>query len=176
MKTLRRGGRSLTAVLAWALVGPQMAMAACPSQAERDAHQVRLLQTELMVAALSCKQGEVRVYDNQYNAFVTKFRGSLQQHAAVMKEEYRRSYGAKHEAVLDRYVTQIANTASERSMHAPNYCSTVGPLFDQVLALKANELPGFSQNLTFGEAASAKEVSIACGPDKQSAQKPGEKP
>jgi hypothetical protein len=130
---------------------PVAASAACPSQPERDAHQVRLLQTELMVAALSCTRDGASAYAPQYNAFIAKFRASLKQHAAVLKEEYRRAYGAKHEAALDRYVTQVANAASERSLQMPNYCVTVGPLFDQVLALKSGELAGFSQRFTFGE-------------------------
>jgi hypothetical protein len=177
MKTVRRNARILSAVAAWAMVqSPLAAMAACPGQPEREAHQVRLLQTELMVAALSCKHGEASAYGEQYNAFVTKFRGPLKQNAAVLKAEYRRSYGAKHEAALDRYVTQIANAASERSLHLPNYCLAVGPLFDQVLALKASELGGFSQRLTFGQDSQAKETGMACAAGKQTAQKPSQKP
>ena len=169
MKQLRRGARIVAAVLALSLVkAPIAAAAQCVSASELEARQVRLLQTELMVAALSCRHGEAYDYSEQYNAFVNKFRGSLQHHASVLKQEYRRSYGAQHEVVLDRYVTQIANDASQRSIHAPNYCTTVRPLFDEVLGLKASELPRFSERLSVA----SESALLACTPGKQAAQKP----
>ncbi|MBI1775568.1 MAG: hypothetical protein HYR63_09490 [Proteobacteria bacterium] len=171
MKQRRRGTRAAAAVVALGLaVAPvaEAVAAQCVNRPEIEARQVRLLQTELMVAALSCKHGESYEFSDHYNAFVNKFRGSLQQHAAVLKQEYRRLYGAQHESALDRFITQIANTAAERSLHQPNYCVTVRPVFEEVLTLKASDLPTYSERL-----AQASEASQAvCGAGKQAAQRP----
>jgi hypothetical protein len=162
--------RAVVGAVLLSLITAPAAEAACATASEIAARRVRLLQTELMVAALSCRRDDGFQYGEQYNAFVTKFRGPLKQHASVLKQEYRRTYGAKHQAYLDRYVTEIANDASERSLHAANYCASVRPLFDEVLTLKASDLPRFSERIETAQLPPA--VACAAGTGKQPARKP----
>ncbi len=108
---------------------------------EQTALDVRYLQTELMVAALSCGRPE---FHNHYNVFVAKFGGSLKRHANVMKSYFSREYGAQGTTQLDRYVTRLANEASLRSMQQTAFCQDSVSLFERVTALDPASLDGFS--------------------------------
>lgn len=115
----------------------------CPSPVVEAMH-VRLLQTELMVAALQCRNNPAYDFSSKYNNFVMQFSSPLTQNANVLKDHFRKNYGANHMTQLDRYMTRIANDAGQRGMHA-GYCQNMAPMFDQVLALKGNsELTKFS--------------------------------
>jgi hypothetical protein len=121
--------------------------ASCPSEQVAQAMQVRLLQNELMVAALQCRAIASYDYQGKYNAFITQFSSPLTQNANVLKEHFRRSFGASHQTQLDRYMTRIANDAGQRGMN-PGYCQQMAPLFEKVLLIKGGDLTSFSkQNL-----------------------------
>lgn len=108
---------------------------------EQQALDVRYLQTELMVAALSCGRAEFHQY---YNTFVSKFGNSLKRHSNVMKTYFNREYGAQGSKQLDTYVTRLANEASLRSMQQATFCQDSSALFERVAALDAPSLEGFS--------------------------------
>jgi hypothetical protein len=108
---------------------------------EQAALDVRYLQTELMVAALSCGRPD---FHQHYNVFVAKFGGSLKRHANVMKSYFSREYGAQGITQLDRYVTRLANEASLRSMQQAAFCQDSTHLFERVTALDPASLDGFS--------------------------------
>lgn len=118
-----------------------------PSQAqavnarEQAALDVRYLQTELMVAALSCGRPE---FHQHYNVFVAKFGESLRRHANVMKSYFSRQYGAQANKHMDTYVTRLANEASLRSMQQATFCEDSHGLFQRVTALEIASLDGFS--------------------------------
>jgi hypothetical protein len=119
----------------------------CPSDQVIQAMQVRLLQTELMVAALQCRAVPNLDFTGKYNAFVTQFGGPLTQNANVLKEHFRKTFGNGSMTQLDRYMTRIANDAGQRGM-TPGFCQNMQPLFDKVLNIKSTELTTFSkQNL-----------------------------
>src|SRR5690349_5392711 len=63
--------------------------ASCPSDQVVQAMQVRLLQNELMVAALQCRAVQTYDYQGKYNAFLTQFGGSLNQNANVLRDHFR---------------------------------------------------------------------------------------
>lgn len=146
------GTRTKRAVAAAALVAclaqPALAQGTkassnCPSPVVEAMH-VRLLQTELMVAALQCRNNPAFDFSSKYNNFVMQFSSPLSQNANVLKDHFRKNFGANHMTQLDRYMTRIANDAGQRGMHA-GYCQNMAPMFDQVLALKGNaELTKFS--------------------------------
>lgn len=153
MLNAREGGARTVAFHGWrhalfgaaalaVLCGLSNTAAAQPLNArEQAALDVRYLQTELMVAALSCGRPD---FHQHYNAFVTKFGGSLKRHANVMKSYFSREYGAQGTVQLDRYVTRLANEASLRSMQQAAFCQDSVHLFERVTAIDPASLDGFS--------------------------------
>ena len=133
--------------MAGGLVQTAAAPGACPSDQVIKAMQVRLLQTELMVAALQCRMVPNHDFTHKYNAFVRQFGSPLLQNGNVLKEHFRRSFGSGHVTHLDRYMTRIANDAGQRGM-VPGFCQNMAPLFDKVLEVKSADLTEFTkQNL-----------------------------
>jgi hypothetical protein len=138
---------AVAAFVGGASVSGGVQAASCPSEQVVQAMQVRLLQNELMVAALQCRAVQSYDYQGKYNAFLHQFNGSLLQNANVLKDHFRRSFGASHQTQLDRYMTRIANDAGQRGMN-PGYCQQMAPLFEKVLLVKGTDLTSFSkQNL-----------------------------
>ena len=62
---------------------------------EHDAVNVRILQSEMMVAALTC---DMR---NKYNTVVVRYQGELVSHARVLKKMFRRDHGPSAQKALD---------------------------------------------------------------------------
>ena len=108
---------------------------------EQAALDVRYLQTELMVAALSCGRPE---FHQHYNVFVTKFGNSLKQHGTILKSYFTRQYGSQGNNQMDRYVTRLANEASLRSMQQASFCQDSIALFQRVAELEPTSLDSFS--------------------------------
>jgi len=116
-------------------------MAACGIGGAADAAvRVRVLQTELMVAALSCRGQLNPEYPSYYNKFVQKFAPELARHAKVLKEHFVGIYGSDALAEMDRFVTRIANDASHRSMAASDFCAASAPLFASTLSAELEDL------------------------------------
>lgn len=104
---------------------------------ETAAVNARLLQTEMMVAALAC---DLRP---QYNHAIRKFEKELVGHGKVLRKIFRRNHGASAQRRLDKYITQLANDASARSNYDRlSYCRTAASLFADVLASSSS---GFDQ-------------------------------
>jgi hypothetical protein len=108
---------------------------------EQAAFDVRFLQTELMVATLSCGRPD---YQNYYNTFVTRFGASLKRNADVLKIHFTREYGKQGANKLDSFATKLANEASLRSMRQVTFCQDTGLVMERVAALDANSLDSFS--------------------------------
>ncbi|GGF22610.1 hypothetical protein GCM10011611_30860 [Aliidongia dinghuensis] len=128
--------RVLSGVLAASLVlASTLAHAECYTEAEWQAAHVRILQTELNVAQLTCQNVPDHSYDAQYSAFVARFGDRLKSAASVLRAHFKRVYGnAASEKQLDIFVTRVANEASDRSMSSTTPCADAAPLFQQVLA------------------------------------------
>lgn len=132
--------------------GPQLAAAGqCPTQTALQAAQVRVLQTELMVAALQCRNDPAFDHSAKYNAFISQFSSSLSQHGKALQDHFRKAFGGDHQRQLDRYVTRLANDAGQRGT-TTGYCQTMAPLFERVLTLKKSDLGSFSSELPLGQA------------------------
>lgn len=121
-----------------------MAAPACFSKHEQRAHFVRQLQTELMVAALSCKNQALDLR-GRYTAFVSKFGPKLAENADTLRGYFVRAHGkGGHMRQFDAYITALANEASKRSMGLDNFCDEMQPVFDKVLAVEGKELENFA--------------------------------
>ncbi len=136
--------RQVTAVAATAIAltffvsGPALA-AACTNPSENAAVQVRILQSELMVAALSCRAKP------KYNAFVNKFEPVLVQSGRTLVAMFQRDHPYRSAAELNRFITRLANGASAQSIsYGASYCVVAYSLFDAVLSLRPSDLVEFT--------------------------------
>jgi hypothetical protein len=111
---------TIAAVLA---AQPGMALAqaqgACRPTTEMQTIAVRMLTTELMVAALGCSGATEDSFRNRYGSFVQKFNADLVKNGAALKSHYAK-YGG--ESRMNMMVTQLANLAEQRRRSDPNFC------------------------------------------------------
>lgn len=120
--------RLLLAGAAVAIGGPALAQA-CAQPSERTAFELRALQSQLMVAAITCQR------DNDYNAFVRKFQGELGGAYNTIRAHYRRTAGAQGQRALDGYITTLANEQSQDGIRqGSRFCQNITPLFQAALA------------------------------------------
>ena len=132
-------GVAVAAVLTAA--GASSAFAAsCVRPSEEAALTARIVQTEMMVAALACGQ------QAQYNAFVVKFRDDLVIHGHTLKSLFKRVHGANAERRLGTFVTRLANDASQRSREAVNFCMEAFTFLDQAMASVAIDFEKLAAN------------------------------
>jgi hypothetical protein len=125
----------LAVVLALAAAPPaQAGRMACVSARDEIALNARILQTELMVAALACGEQE------RYNAFVTTFRREIAAHSSSLRRVFSRAYGPAGTRELNAFVTRLANDASIRSAAGSGrYCVTAAALIAEALATKPHD-------------------------------------
>ncbi|MBU8539818.1 hypothetical protein [Falsiroseomonas tokyonensis] len=120
--------RLLLAGAAVAIGGPAIAQS-CVQSSERTAFELRALQSQLMVAAITCQR------DNDYNAFVRKFQGDLGGAYNTIRTHFRRTQGAQGQRALDGYITTLANEQSQDGIRqGSRFCSNITPLFQVALA------------------------------------------
>ncbi|MGB8274497.1 MAG: hypothetical protein WCF16_04405 [Alphaproteobacteria bacterium] len=136
MKIANRAVQAIVGMTATMLVIADAAAATCSLAAEQAAIDSRALQSELMVAALSCGQS------GQYNAFVTKFGPQLAANGNALRQYFGRAFGANGETQMNAFVTRLANYASTRATTrgTPAFCADSAALFGQVLAAAPNDL------------------------------------
>ena len=102
---------------------------------EKEAIAFRYLQTELMVAALSCGRKEYRA---KYNTFVIRYRPALRRNGRALRAIFKRSYGSAGKRQLDDYITRLANEASVRSMQRGEFCVLAGNKLNAVLTASSS--------------------------------------
>lgn len=141
------------------------ALAQCLKPKERTAVHIRVLQTELMVAALSCRAVPGRDFTGQYNAFVKKHGEKLVSHARVLQAYFNARYGNDSRRQLDTFITALANDASQRSMTSPTFCDESAGLFHDALRVERRDL----ENWTSTRVAAVPVTLGACGADGQPA-------
>ncbi|MEQ8195972.1 MAG: hypothetical protein RIB59_15940 [Rhodospirillales bacterium] len=131
----------LTAAAIFAQVTPAYAMM-CPSPAEQRALDVRVLQTHLMVAALSCDA------KSSYNSFVNKFHAELVPHGYALRRLFKRTYGKSARHQLNRFITRLANDESASRITAgERYCPNAQMLFTRVLGAHNGYVGTLASNL-----------------------------
>lgn len=136
------------------------ASARCLTPPEKTAFEVRMLQTELMVATLTCRGVGNRDFSGQYATFVNRHRDGLKNHSTVFQGHFSRTYGGGGQTQLDRYVTSLANDYSRASMTgAGAFCEQQGALFEQAATVQPQDLKRFAS-----ERATGRSIGIpACG-------------
>ena len=114
------GGFVATVFAMQMLPGGAMA-ASCANQADASALRVAALQQELMVAAFTCHDVA------RYNNFVRSHQPELIASDDALKSYFVRRSG---EAAYHTYKTELANSASLRSLHDDGFCSRAEREFD----------------------------------------------
>ncbi len=112
--------------------------AACAQASEYQAVQSRVLQTELMVGALACKQSGI------YNEFIKKHDVALRAHGKAFRDYFERNYGkASGEAVMNQFVTKLANEASQGSLRVSEteFCQRVALLGQEAVEASNQDFP-----------------------------------
>ena len=109
---------TIAAMLA-GLPSPALSQANCRSSTELQAIAVRMLTTELMVAALGCSGTTEDSFRSRYGSFVQKFNPELVRNGSELKSQYARRGG---ESRMNMMVTQLANLAEQRRRSDPNFC------------------------------------------------------
>ena len=158
MATRTRYARMFATAAAATLIFAETAAAAgtCSLPNEQAAIDARVLQSELMVGALSCG------HQSEYNAFVQKFQGELMAHGNGLRHYFTRTYGPSGETKMNQFVTRLANTASTRAMTAgkPAYCAQSADLFGKVLAATPATLRTIAHTLPFAGDSNIRPCSV----------------
>lgn len=143
--TLARGTRAcLTGCVAAYLVVNPAEASKCASSVDQAALEARILQTELMVTALSCQE------HSRYNNFVIKFQEELVRRGTDLRDFFNHAYGAQGTRNLNKFVTELANIASHRSLvRTDQFCNEVRSEYDTVLAMSPSQLTGYAASHPF---------------------------
>ena len=124
-------------------LAPRIAAGAdCFTETEWRAAHVRVLQTELNVAQLECGNVAGANYDTQYKGFIDKFKDRLKADALLLRAHFKRLFGKSYETEMDKFVTKLANDASDRSMKDLKFCANSAGLFTNAIAI---DVPNFEQ-------------------------------
>ena len=130
--------KTFCSIAVLSLMLPLKAMAGnCALVEEKAALDVRALQTQLMVAALSC--GE----QARYNEFMKKFGKQLSMQGDDLKHYFSRVYSTDSERQKNSFITKLANTSSQLSLKEDEdeFCETASAMFDDVIGAKPVEMP-----------------------------------
>lgn len=136
------------AAAAAVLAFPAMATAACATKSEVQAINLRALKSSLMVAALSCGQ------QSEYNAFINKHNALFSSDGHEVKGYFSRNYGSSGDYHMNRFITKLANEASNVSMKQSSeaYCTAMKSAFKEIVAMNRESVQS--------HAASARYVSL----------------
>lgn len=117
------------AATSWVLMSATPTLAAdCITKAEETAIQTRIVQTELMVAALTCNEA------TRYNAFVKTYRPQLMESHSSIAEYFKRTRTQGAESALNTFMTDLANEASFRSAQdKKKFCADASEIFGDTL-------------------------------------------
>ncbi len=112
--------------------------AVCMRPGDEMAVNARVMQSELMVAALACDQAV------DYNAVVRKFQPDLTAGGTALRRMFRDTYGASSEHHLGRFVTVLANDAAQRSAtEQAAFCADAARIFERVKGMDRAQFRAF---------------------------------
>ena len=138
---IRLGGLALC--LSLIAANPSIA-APCAIAADQASLNVRMLQTELMVAALTCNQR------TDYNVFVTRFKPELSKQGQHLQSFFRQRHGSGSAKALNGFVTRIANESSRRGMQKRGeFCRNAASIHQASKAMDPVALPQYAATLKF---------------------------
>lgn len=141
----------------------------CLTDEERTAVHVRMLQTELMVATLSCRRtGQGRNLPTQYDAFMRKHKEGLANSSRLIQSYFAVRHGSDWEPKLHAFTTALANDASKRSMDSPTFCAEAVAVFRDALKVAPRDLGSWSSHRASSRSASLDPCEAALRPESAS--------
>ena len=147
----RFGARVVGAALVAVTVFSGQAAAAgksCAYAEELAAHKLRFVQSQLMVAALRCGGADKKAFQNGYNNFVQKNDAHFKAGAPVLRSYLRRA-GL---AVLDVYLTELANDMALEAALNPKYCASALQALEKGAAISSKDSSTTSKVVGYNEA------------------------
>src|SRR6185295_3511074 len=106
----------------------------CVRSEEKMALEVRAMQTDMMVSALSCNA------TREYNEFVTRFKSVLNNHSTTLNGLFSRVYGRAGDREFLRYTTSLANQASLASAtDSGEFCNSTTTTLRQVVTVAVKD-------------------------------------
>lgn len=157
---------SSAAALAMAVLPVAEAAAACYTPAETTAIHVRMLQSELMVAALACRESNPELgMISQYNAFVNRHSTGLVGQNRILERHFDKNYGGGSHAKrrMDALLTALANDASKRSM-VVDFCGGAASLFGVISMMEWPQVVNFSTDRANGHGAAMAACTATSSP------------
>jgi len=137
----------------------------CVPADTKAAFQVTALKSQLMVAALSCRQ------DSQYNGFIERNRPALVAHDKALQQWFQRTYGRQGQRRMDDFITSLANAQSQEGIRqGTSFCGNMTPFFAEVSSAAT---PQALTTLAAGKSFGAPQASACTAPSRtQAAAKP----
>jgi hypothetical protein len=125
----------LIGLAAAAVAGPAFAL--CLQPPEERAVQLRTVQSQLMVAAITCRR------EDDYNRFVTRFQPDLARAHGTLTGYFRRVHGAQAQRQMDAFITNLANAHSQSALRQGNqFCRNSEVLWTSAAGVaNANAVP-----------------------------------
>lgn len=159
-------GLSAVAMMGAAMgLGAGTAQASCAQGIESGtyAKSVRTLQSDMMVAALSCNERAL------YNNFAVTYRPDLLEHGKALKAHFKATHGGAATRKLNAYVTELANDASIRHARTgQDYCATAKEVFMDLIGTEGRHDDLGAYALRYAIAVRpqiAQEIAVAAGGD-----------
>lgn len=122
------------------------AAANCVAHNERENLEMRVIQTELMVAALNCGESD------RYNQFVSAFKSDLTGAYQGIRRTFGRIYRGRAKSQLDTFDTQLANASSQRSnKNKTRFCANASYLFENTIGRSSSEMVTFIRAQPLGD-------------------------
>lgn len=118
---------------------------ACALRNEKQALDIRAMQSHLMVAALSCGER------NNYNKFIKEHSGELIQNGGYLKKYFKRNYKDNAEGQMNKFITALANESSKKSLdtNSDKFCAEANQMFSRVRTAKVSRVSDFAADKKF---------------------------
>lgn len=130
-----------------AKVWSQENAALCLTSDEKKAFSLRILQTNYMIAALSCNDMQ-----DKYNLFIEKFGDAFIKNGKFFKNYFSRCYGYGSNKKMDFFITKTANDISLLSLENPrNFCARNFESISNVLELTTSDIENCNYTISYLE-------------------------
>jgi hypothetical protein len=123
----------------------QASTVACFQAADVKEAQLRRMQQEFTVAALSCGvvKAQRDAIADRYNRFVDRFSDVLRANAQILQVHFAQHGGTNS---FDSWMTKLANAASEDVATNPDYCRNAWLNLDAALLITPDNIAAFAAN------------------------------
>jgi hypothetical protein len=141
-----RALRTVAAIAAVAGISFQASAATqlCATPSLEGHLSTRLLQTELMVAAIYCGSSA------HYNSFVLSYSDQLVEAGGKLRGLFASVYGSKQAPrAWDTFLTNLANEAAKRSYDERSFCARTDAIFSALDSGEVRDLMHFAEAMPF---------------------------